>query len=184
MESWKTIVERGVTISISNLGRIRVPAREHTYTRTRNGEEQKVTRKNKEFEISPQPHHTGYQEASVRINGERSRFMVHRLVASAFVDGFEPGLCVNHMNGIKTDNRAENLEWVSVARNTQHAWETGLVDLNGENQPTHKLTSKQVVYIRKLIHQGVSPHTLAIIAGVSEALIYLIRDGKRWKSIL
>lgn len=183
MEIWKTITERGITLEVSNLGKIRVPARTHTYTRVRDGKTQTISRTRKATEIAPQPHHTGYQEIGFRIDGERSRFMVHRLVASAFVPGFEPGLCVNHINGIKTDNRAENLEWVSLSRNTQHAWETGLVDLRGESQPTHKLTSKQVVYIRKLLQQGIAPHTLGVIAGVSEAIIYLIRDGKRWKGV-
>lgn len=181
MEIWKTITERGITLEISSEGRVRVPSRTHSYTRVRDGKTQTITRQRKATEIAPQQHHTGYQEIGFRIDRERARFLVHRLVAIAFVDGYEPGLCVNHINGIKTDNRADNLEWVSVARNTKHAWETGLVDLHGENQPTHKLTSKQVVYIRKLLRQGISPHTLAIVAGVSEALIYLIRDGKRWK---
>lgn len=106
--------------------------------------------------------------------------LVHRLVGMAFVPGYEDGLTINHINGIKTDNRPENLEWVSLARNTQHQWETGLVDLRGEGQPGHKLTSKQVVYIRRLLAQGVPAHTLAVIAGVSDSLMALIRDGKRW----
>lgn len=181
MEIWKTITERGITLEVSSGGRVRVPARPHTYTRVRDGKTQTITRQRKAVEIAAQPHHTGYREIGFRIDGERARFLVHRLVARAFVDGYEDGLCVNHINGIKTDNRAENLEWVSLARNTEHAWETGLVDLSGENQPSHKLTTKRVAYIRKLLNQGISAHTLAIIAGVSEALIYLIRDGKRWK---
>ena len=181
MEQWATVVERGVTLEVSNNGHIRIPTRTHTYKRIRNGNEQVVTRTRKPQQYAPQPHHTGYSEVGLHINGERARFMVHRLVAMAFVPGYEKGLCVNHINGIKTDNRAENLEWVSLARNTQHAWEAGLVDLNGEKQPTHKLTTKQVAYIRKLLHQGISAHTLAVIAGVSDALVYLIRDGKRRK---
>lgn len=183
MEKWVEVTEKGVTFLVSNMGSVKTPAREHTYTRSRNGKQQTIQRVRKAIEYTPQSHHTGYQEIALRQNGVRTRIMLHRLVALAFVDGYADGLCVNHINGKKADNRAENLEWVSFGRNTQHAWETGLVNLHGENQPTHKLTSKQVVYIRRLLRQGITPHTLSVIAGVSAAIIYLIRDNKRWKGV-
>lgn len=51
---------------------------------------------------------------------------VHRLVASAFVDGHSPGLEVNHKDGDKHNNRAANLEWVTKAQNQMHAVAIGL----------------------------------------------------------
>lgn len=51
---------------------------------------------------------------------------VHRLIAEAWIAPALPGLEVNHKNGIKTDNRAENLEWVTRSANLTHAWATGL----------------------------------------------------------
>lgn len=50
----------------------------------------------------------------------KSKHLLHRLVAAAFVDGYEPGKEVNHKNGCKTDNRAENLEWVTSSENKLH----------------------------------------------------------------
>lgn len=183
MESWKPLEYDGVPFIVSSLGNIKVAARDVSYSRVRLGIEQVLTKHIPEQLYTPQVHHTGYLGIDMRTNSRRVRVLAHRLVALAHCPGYSEGLSVNHINGNKTDNRAVNLEWVSLSRNTQHAWQTGLIRVKGENQPTHKLTSKQVVYIRKLLREGVSAHTLAVIAGVSEGAIYLIRDGKRWKGI-
>jgi hypothetical protein len=183
-ELWKELTHKGVTFLVSDMGRVKTPPRPHTYTRTRNGKTQTITRIRAPQTYAAQADHSGYHEIALRQNGVRTRVKLHQLVALAFVPGYSPELCVNHINGIKTDNRAENLEWVSFARNTEHAWETGLVDLRGEMQPTAKLTSKRVAYIRRLLQRGISAHTLAVVAGVSDATVHMIRHGKRWKQDL
>jgi len=52
----------------------------------------------------------------------------HRVVAIAFIDNVENKKCVNHKNGVQTDNRAENLEWVTYTENMHHAFNTGLIE--------------------------------------------------------
>ncbi len=69
----------------------------------------------------------GYLVYRMMVNGHKKHVKGHRLVLNAFV-GVRPEMCVNHKNGVKSDNRLENLEWVTVAENNSHAIRTGLFD--------------------------------------------------------
>ena len=63
----------------------------------------------------------GYLTIQMRFNGLRKREYIHRLVALLFLKRSENCTEVNHKNGIKTDNRAANLEWVTRRQNLQHS---------------------------------------------------------------
>jgi len=54
-------------------------------------------------------------------------YRVHRLVAFAFVPGYQEGLTVNHKDGDTLNNRASNLEWLPLADNIRHAWDGGFI---------------------------------------------------------
>ena len=64
---------------------------------------------------------TGYLRVGLRINGVLHNLSVHRLVALAFIGEPTPGQVVNHINEVRTDNRAINLEWVTQKQNVRHS---------------------------------------------------------------
>jgi hypothetical protein len=177
VEIWKEVQEKGVTWIVSNEGRVKAPAFSSSYSRA---DGSAVAYAKKDRIIKTCVASNGYEEAAVQLNGARKKARVHRLVALAFCEGYQEGLTVNHKDGIKTNNKASNLEWVSLADNSRHQWATGLINTNGENHPSHKLTTKQVVYIRKLLQKGITAHELSVVANVNPSTIYLIRDNKRW----
>ena len=66
-----------------------------------------------------------YAHLNLNINGTSKTFYVHRLVAEAFLQNKENKPDINHKNGVKSDNRVENLEWVTESENTRHSWANG-----------------------------------------------------------
>lgn len=85
------------------------------------------------------------------------------------------------MDGVKTNNRADNLEWVSRSANLKHAVETGLLTIpSGEQHGNSKLTAEQVVAIRA------DPRVARLVAkdyGIHLSNVYLIRNRKAWAHI-
>ena len=70
----------------------------------------------------------GYLRVTLHNNKVKYQIGIARLVALAFVPNPDNKHQVNHINGIKHDNRADNLEWVTASENSLHAYKTGLID--------------------------------------------------------
>ena len=124
----------------------------------------------------------GYLTVTLYINSKRKTAAVHKLVAQAFIPNPKNKPQVNHINGIKHDNRIENLEWCTSSENIQHAHDTGLINVNrGSKVPNSKLCEEQVQRIRELIEDGLSPHEIAPCFKVARTTISDIKHKRTWK---
>lgn len=104
-EAWKKI-EGFENYEVSNLGRIRRFYIKHI----------KYRKPVKQY---------GYYTITFSIgNNKFNKFQIHRIVAKAFIDNPFKKRCINHINGIKTDNRVENLEWCTHSENEKHSYKT------------------------------------------------------------
>lgn len=117
MELWKDISGFEGRYQVSDLGRVKSLPFMQRYL-LRDGRE--AFRRTSERVLSTQRINSGYLIVHLYIENQRSALTVHSLVAKAFLPG-PSGETVNHRNGVKTDNRAANLEWATYSENHLHA---------------------------------------------------------------
>ena len=165
-EIWKNYI---YTYDISNLGRLR------------NHKTGNV------LKVRPISNH-GYLGTVVTLGSRKKMKMiiVHRAVAEMFVPNLENKPEVNHKDGDKTNNRVDNLEWVTQKENLDHAIRTGLVDNNGEYNGQSKLTYEDVKYIREHYVPKSKEFSAGLLAkkfGVSKTAILGIIHYKYWKNV-
>ena len=106
-EVWKPIAVEGLeSYKISNLGNIVNP----------------------KGRVRKSYNNNGYRKIDFQIKKKKYRYLVHRLVAITFLENdVSERKFINHINGIKDDNRVVNLEWCTPSENSQHAVKTGLI---------------------------------------------------------
>jgi hypothetical protein len=166
-EIWKDIPEYEGFYQVSNIGNVR------SFYRTRGMGVRNLSKSKTK---------KGYLTVSLSLDKIIKTKKVHRLVALAFLG--ESDLTVNHKNGIKDDNRLKNLEYCTRAENTKHGHISGLMTYSrGENNGKSKLTTDQVLEIRRLSLAGVPRIELASLYNVSPQNISDIILRRKWKHV-
>lgn len=136
----------------------------------------------------------GYPYVRFVIDKKRYKKMVHRLIAETFIENIDNKPQVNHINGNKSDNRVENLEWVTVKENINHAYKIlgkkptkkMIKDftkrVRGENNPKSKIDYRTACIIRKDRARGIMLKYIARKFDISISQVSAICNNKFWKS--
>ncbi len=163
MEIWKDLAGFEEYYKISNTGRI---IRKERYAKWGNRDSYTYI---KEKELKYTHDKDGYLKTSFRINGEKFYKRVHILVAQTFIENPNSFPVVNHKNGIKDDNRVDNLEWVTVSYNTRHAFD--VLGRKGHNGGMNKRIRKIDKDTKIIINVYNSIKEASIDIGVTQTAI-------------
>ena len=175
MGIWKDVKGFEGLYEVSNTGEVR------TVERT-------ILRKSKLGKLSeylikssikkPYKNKSGYVTIAIVKDNKTITTYLHRIIAEAFVERIlETDIVVNHINGIKNDNRIENLEWVTSSTNNVHALDTGL-------RSTRKsMTPEFIESVLELRNQGLLISEIATKLSTTNAIIQGITSGNTYKRI-
>jgi hypothetical protein len=127
----------------------------------------------------------GYYHITLVKDGRRKHYLVHRLVASAFIATIPPDHQVNHIDGDKGHNDASNLEIVTAKENHDHAKRLGLIPSSkGEGNCRAKLTEGLVREVLRLLAEGKSIREVAeLFPFISARTVYRIAEGSSWSHV-
>jgi hypothetical protein len=181
VEVWKDVSGYEGKYQVSDFGRVKSLAR---IVESRKG----IFGNKKEIFLKPSKNRKGYLNVKLckksdGVCSEKS-VIIHRLVANEFLENTLNKPQVNHKNGIKDDNRVENLEWATGSENVIHALVNNLkISQKGSEHGNSKLTEKEVLEIRA-IGRTKTLKEVAKIYNVDLSLISLILLEKAWKHLL
>lgn len=166
-EIWKDIVNFEGYYQVSNHGNVKSLSRTVLY---KDGRKWHIDTKI----LRPCFTTKGYLYVNLSKNGHPYPYVIHRLVANAFIAKIDNKPQVNHKDTVKTNNKASNLEWVNNSENQIHSVRNGTGGA--------KLTVKNVLFIKT--HPNFPTHILATMFDVCDSNIVSIRAGKTWKHVI
>lgn len=132
----------------------------------------------------------GHKRVTIFTKQGKKKYLVHRLVAQAFIPNPNNYPQINHIDGVKSNNHYSNLEWCTQSMNTLHSYHVlGQKSPNntwtkGENNPGAKLTKSQVIEIRNLRQTSkLTQEQIAKLYNVSRHCILKILNNKSWQKL-
>lgn len=190
-EVWKDIPGYEDLYKVSNKGRVKRLKQSSVHKSRGGGTHIRVY---DELILSPGDNGNGYKFLYLSKDGSRVNKYVHGLVLESFL-GREPGKECNHKNGIKSDNRLDNLEWVTKSENGKHAYRTGLNRVSeyqkkqiskanrGSGHGASKLTERNIPVIRQMKKQGITNTDIAKKFNVNRETVGCVLRGKTWTHV-
>jgi hypothetical protein len=131
--------------------------------------------------LSVHLHHSGYYFVHLWVNNEHKNYILHRLIAEAFIPNPNNYPLINHINGIKTDNRIENLEWCTHSHNMKHSYKMHPDISKGERNSCSKLKEWQVLEIyEKAWKSNLNGVKIGALYGISWKHVNDIKHGRSW----
>ena len=116
----------------------------------------------------------------IRHSYKGKEFYVHQMVWDLYGSHSRKGLQINHINGVKTDNRIENLEAITHSENIKHAYKLGLKKpLRNQLHAKCKVGDQEIIEIRILLEKGETLRSIAAKYGVHNLIISRIKNGKK-----
>lgn len=179
VEEWRPVEDWVGEYEVSNLGRVRsVPRQIFVAAGGGNGAHY---RKSGGLILKATSVAGNYLAVTLSRSGLRVCRLVHNLVCIAFHGPRPSGHEAAHADGVRTNNRADNLRWATPLDNTHDKFDHGTMTM-GEEHPNALLAEADVVNIRKLLkRKGLTE--IGKMYGVSKHCIYDIKVGKSWKHV-
>jgi len=124
------------------------------------------------------------QDGYIKVHGPKGFWgKGHRMIWESVHGPIPERMEINHINGVKTDNRIENLELVTSSENKLHAYRTGLRNAAGERNGFSKMTNDTVLSIRKRVKDGEILRAIAIDLRLSKSAIRHVANGTNWSHL-
>lgn len=138
--------------------------------------------KSKPYEIKWNVDKHGYLRTSIfNVNRKRKKVSQHRLVAMAFIPNPYNKETVNHINGNKSDNRIENLEWMTQKENDRHSRDVLGNDWVGEKHPSSRYSNEEIKQIIDKLNEGLTNKEIVqLFPWVKIETLHHVRNEERW----